>query len=316
MKIPVHKASEITPGEFGPVVAAMGNFDGVHRAHREICDRTVARARELGVPPIVYTFRPHPRRVLQGPEAVQELTTFEKRCELLGRAGIEVVVWSEFTREFSNLSPEEFVHHLLMEKLGIRAIYVGHDARFARNREGNYETLVREGKKHGFEAHQVDTIRIEDIEVSSSKIRELILGGDLRKANRLLGWTYTIEGKVVRGAGRGKQLGFPTANVESPNEVLPAIGIYATWTRVDDQWHPSATNVGRSPTFTEGEAPIRIEPYLIDFSGDLYGKKLEVAFVERIRGEEKFPGPEALRKRIIQDVERARKILADEEKPA
>ncbi|MEW6775565.1 MAG: bifunctional riboflavin kinase/FAD synthetase [Bdellovibrionota bacterium] len=310
----IYNTAELEDGQLGRTAVAIGSFDGVHMGHRVICQALIEKAHSLGVSSVAYTFDPHPRKVLQGPHATHLLTSFEKKCELLGSVGIDIVVWSEFTREFSEQTPAEFISRYLVGKLAIRHIFVGYDSHFAHNREGNFNTLVEMSQRFGFDVTRTEAILQDGLIVSSTQIRKYLESGEIEHANRFLGWEYAVSGTVVRGDARGKALGFPTANLRADAEVIPCEGVYATRTRVGERLHPSVTNVGRNPTFHRdaGATPLRVETHLIDYSGDLYGLPIEVAFVGRIRGETRFPGPDALKAQIARDVAAAREILARE----
>lgn len=309
-KLEVHNASHLQDGELGPAAIAIGNFDGVHLAHRVICEQLVDKAEELGVLPMVYTFQPHPRKVLQGPQAVCVLTTFEKKCDLLADLGVKVVVWSEFTREFSEQSPSEFVSRILVEKLRARHLFVGHDAHFARDRSGDFNTLAEMGERHGFGVSRTEAVMHDGLIVSSTQVRKLIESGEMRRANEFLGWQFSIPGTVVRGDRRGHTIGFPTANLKTEVEVFPDRGVYATLCEIHGRTIPGITNVGKNPTFNPeiDMVPLRIETHLFDFTGDLYGEEIEVTFLERIRGEQRFAGVDELKAQIQQDIHTARKI--------
>ena len=309
-QVEVHNASHLQSGELGPAAIAIGNFDGVHLAHRVICRQLVEKAEELGVLPVVYTFQPHPRKVLQGPQAVCVLTTFEKKCELLAETGVKVVVWSEFTREFSEQSPSEFISRVLVEKLCARHLFVGHDAHFARDRSGDFNTLVEMGERQGFGVSRTEAVMHDGLIVSSSQVRKFIESGEIRRANEFLGWQFSIPGTVVRGDQRGRTIGFPTANLETEVEVFPARGVYATCVNFQGRTVCGITNVGKNPTFNPeiDTVPLRIETNLFDFSGDLYGEHIEVVFLDRIRPEKRFGSADELKTQIEQDIYAARKI--------
>ncbi len=312
MSARIYNTAELSDGQLGPTVVAIGNFDGVHLAHRVICENLIAKAQDLKLPSVIYTFQPHPRKILEGPHAAKTLTTFEKKCRLLGELGVDTIVWSEFTREFSEQSPADFTIRMLVEKLRIRHIFVGHDSHFAHNRAGNFNVLVELGARYGFQVDRTEAVLHEGLIVSSSQIRHFLEAGEVARANRFLGWTYSVAGTVVRGAARGRAIGFPTANLETDAEILPAEGVYATWTRVGERAWPSVTNVGTNPTFQARGAPVRVETHLLQFSRDIYGLPAEVGFLDRIRGEERFSGPRALQSQIEKDVAAAKAVHARE----
>jgi len=309
-------------------VLTIGNFDGIHIGHRAILRTVTDRARTLDGEAVVYTFDPHPRKVLQGEGAPGLLTTTEQKLELLAAAQIDLVVLEPFTEEFARTSPESFVRDCVHARVAPREVYVGYDFHFGRDREGSMRTLTELAPRLGFAVTIIPEVTIGSRDVSSSRIRELLAAGDTEEAARLLGRPYAIRGRVVRGDQRGRTLGFPTANVAPETEVLPGHGVYAGRVRLLDEppeggAHPTeapaaargacfgaVTNVGRRPTFKPDDPPLA-ETHLLDFRGDLYGRRIEVAFESRLRDERRFAGPEALREQIARDVAEARRRLAD-----
>jgi riboflavin kinase/FMN adenylyltransferase len=296
-------------------VLTIGNFDGLHIGHRQILRTVIDRARARDGEAVVYTFDPHPRKVLQADRAPSLLTTTEQKLELLAAAQIDLVVLEPFTPEFAKTTPEEFVREHVHARIDPLEVYVGYDFHYGRDRAGSMKLLTELGPRLGFAVTIIPEVTIGGRDVSSSRIRELLAAGDVEEAKRMLGRSFAVRGGVIRGDQRGRTLGFPTANLAPENEVIPAHGVYAGHVRLLDEATPAAgarfaavTNVGRRPTFKEND-PALAEAHLLDFSGDLYGRRIEVSFEARLRGEERFPGPDALRAQIARDVEAARRKL-------
>ena len=289
-----------------PIVVALGNFDGVHLGHQAVLARAAEEARVAGGAVVAATFWPHPRSVLGRGEAPALLTTREGRREALLRYGADEVREIRFDRELSKKSPEEFVRDVLVGEIGAGEVVVGENFRFGHKAAGDFGDLRRLMREAGGDAQAVE-VRGEGGEISSTRIRSLISEGNVREAGRLLGRPYAVRGEVVVGDKRGRTIGFPTANVgPDPAVIVPARGVYACLVGVDGDGYPACTNVGVAPTFERGEH--RIEAYLLDFEGDLYGKTVEVLFLERIRGERRFSGVEELKAQIGRDVEEARRL--------
>jgi riboflavin kinase/FMN adenylyltransferase len=296
-------------------VLTIGNFDGVHIGHRAILRTVTDRARALDGEAVVYTFDPHPRKVLQGERAPALLTTTEQKLELLSAAQIDLVVLEPFTVEFARTEPETFVREHVHRRIAPLEVYVGYDFHFGRDREGSMRTLTEHGPRLGFAVTIIPEVTIGSRDVSSSRIRERLAEGEVGEAGLLLGRPFAVRGRVVAGDRRGRTLGFPTANLAPETEVLPGHGVYAGRARLlDDGERPAGsrfgavTNVGRRPTFGKDDPPLA-EVHLLDFAGDLYGRRLEVSFERRLREERRFPGPDALREQIARDVAQARRYL-------
>jgi riboflavin kinase/FMN adenylyltransferase len=296
-------------------VLTVGNFDGIHRGHRAILDTVVARAHDLAGEAVVYSFEPHPRKVLQPDRAPRLLTTLEQKLELLEEAGVDVTIVEPFTVGFSRTPAEVFVREIVHERIRPVEVYVGYDFHFGHDREGSMRMLTEMGPRLGFAVTIIPEVVVESGDVNSSRIRRLLLEGQVEAAGAMLGRPYTVRGRVARGEGRGRGLGFPTANLESENEVLPAAGVYAGRVRLLDEGNPppgailpAVTNVGTRPTFHDG-GHVLAEAHVIDFDGDLYGRRVEVSFSQRLRSERRFPDVEALRRQIAEDVAAARRSL-------
>lgn len=295
--------------KFPSPVVTLGNFDGVHLGHQAIFKKVVERAREIKGTSIAFTFEPHPLKVLAPERSPKLLNTFHAKMRLIEAAGVDVVICADFSRSFAEQNPEEFVRNVLRDRVGAREVYVGYDYAFGKGREGSIDFLKKMGEEYGFHVAVVDAVRVDGIVVSSSLVRELVSTGRVSEASRFLGRYYAIEGDVVPGARRGRTLSFPTANIHTPNELIPGYGVYAVLADVDGRRLKGAASIGVRPTF--GGGPASIEVYLFDFEGDLYGKKMEISFVERLRGEEKFPDVDALVRQMQKDVEQAREVLAN-----
>jgi riboflavin kinase/FMN adenylyltransferase len=292
-------------------VVALGTFDGVHLGHQVVLRRAVEEGRRRGVRVVAATFDPHPRAVL-GPRVQPKLlTTLELRREALLRYGADEVRAIRFDPDFSKKSPEEFVREVLIGEIGAEAVVVGENFRFGHRAAGDLEELERLMRSLGAEAYSV-LVRSGDEKagISSTRIRELVAGGEVEEAAKLLGRPYLLRGEVIVGDRRGRSIGFPTANVvPDPAVVVPARGVYAGFVRVGKAVHPACTNVGIAPTFERGKS--RVEAYLIGFEGDLYERVVDVSFVRRIRAEKRFSGVDQLKEQIARDVEEARRITND-----
>jgi riboflavin kinase/FMN adenylyltransferase len=289
-------------------VVTVGNFDGVHRGHQALIAAAVEWARSEGGTVVVLTFDPHPVRVLSPLQAPAALTTLDQKEELLSELGVDRVAVLPFTGATAALSPEAFARQVLFGALGARLVVVGESFRFGHRRAGDAATLRLLGGALGFSVRALPPVLLAGSPVSSSRVREAVLRGDVAKATALLGRAYFVDGTVVRGDGRGRSLGIPTANLSLENEILPGLGVYAARCRVPaGAWLPAVVNVGERPTFGGGEA--RVEAHVIDFAADLYGARLRLALHARLRGERRFAGPDALAAQIRTDIARARALF-------
>ncbi len=310
----IHGADAIRTPPLRPVVT-VGNFDGIHRGHQAILATVVERARALEGQAMVYTFEPHPRKVLHPDRAPGLLVTLEQKLELLESHGVDAVVVQPFSREFARTTAEQFVRGILHERVRPLEVYVGYDFHFGRDREGSMRMLTEMGPRLGFSVTIIPEVTVEEGDVNSTRIRELLGQGEVSRASGMLGRPYVVRGRVARGEQRGRGLGFPTANLEPENEVLPAAGVYAGWLELLDEGEPrrgsrwpAVTNVGRRPTFQE-LGTVVAEAHCIGFEGDLYGRRVDLSFVHHIREERRFEGEEALTAQIRADVEQARRLL-------
>ncbi len=284
---------------------ALGNFDGVHLGHQAL----FAEARRQGVPAAALTFQPHPGKVLQPDLAPKLITLLPRKLELFEAEGLAAALVQPFTREYARLTPADFEASLL-DELGARHLVVGHDFTYGTQRAGTVDTLLRAAAVRGAQVHRVAPVTVDGVVASSSKVREYILEGRVGAAQRLLGRPFDLDGTVVTGHGRGRGIGFPTANVDTQNELRPAAGVYAIRVRLRDEpsWRPGVANIGVKPTF--GGQEVTIEAHLLDFSGDLYGRDLRVQFLERLRAERRFGSVAELVGQIKRDVEAARAVIA------
>ncbi|MCI0573726.1 MAG: riboflavin biosynthesis protein RibF [Myxococcaceae bacterium] len=286
----------------------LGNFDGVHVGHQAL----FAEARRHA-PAAALTFWPHPGKVLQPELAPKLITVLPRKLELMEGAGLSAVVVQPFSLEYARTEPAEFEASVL-DVIGARHLVVGHDFTYGRMRAGTVDTLREAARRRGAELHVVPPVTVDGVVASSTKVREYILEGRVGAAHRLLGRYFDLDGTVVPGQGRGRGIGFPTANVDTQNELRPGAGVYAVRVQflgqpeLERAWHPGAANIGVKPTF--GGTEVTIEVHLLDFSGDLYGKDLRVQFVEWLRGEQRFGSVTELIGQIKRDVELARTVIA------
>ena len=296
------------PPKWHQPVLALGNFDGLHRGHMKIVDRVRRRAGERGRTPAAMTFDPHPPRVLRPDTAPQLLMTKEQKIEALARSGMQGVAVVRFTHDLSLWDPEMFVRAVLVEWLHVAEVWVGANFLFGHDRAGTFSVLRSLGARYLFRAEKIDPVRYKDFVVSSTRVRRLVSEGRVDEAGALLGHHYFIDGTVGRGAGRGRELGFPTANLVTPNELLPPAGVYATTTTIGDVVHPSITNIGTRPTFGDVDR-IVIETHIFDVDRDLYDTSLRLSFVQRMRDERPFPDADTLRAQIEADCRSARRLF-------
>jgi riboflavin kinase/FMN adenylyltransferase len=286
----------------------VGNFDGTHRGHQALIAGALTWARAQGGTVVVLTFDPHPARILTPLRAPAALTTLDQKEEILAGLGVDRLAVLPFTAATAQLSPDAFARQVLAGALGARLVVVGESFRFGHRRAGDAATLRLLGETLGFSVRTVPPVLHAGSPVSSSRARQAVLRGDMSEATALLGRAFFVDGTVVRGDGRGRSLGIPTANVSSENEILPGRGVYAGRSRVSTgAWIPAVVNVGERPTFG-GDGPV-IEAHLIDFAADLYGTRMRLEFRARLRAERRFPGPDALVAQIRADIARARALL-------
>ncbi len=289
-------------------VVALGNFDGVHLGHRAILKAAIDRAHGARGKAFALTFDPLPAKVLAPQRAPQMLMTTEDKLEYLRDSGLDGVLVLPFDLALSRLTPRDFVHDYLLAKLGVEAVVVGHSVSFGHKRAGNAAVMVELGHDFGFETVVVGPVKVGGVEVSSTKVREVIGAGDLSQAARLLGRYHFLRGPVIHGRERGRTIGFPTANLDSQTECVPPDGVYATRVVLPEGAYPSITNIGMRPTFQESARSI--EAHIFDFNRDIYDRTIRLEIVERVRPERKFESAAALGQQITLDLKRAKEILA------
>ncbi len=287
--------------------ATIGNFDGVHVGHKKIIAAVKEEAKQKGLSSCVITFHPHPQKVLQNID-IPLLVPIRERLKLLEKEGVEVVACYTFTKDIAKIPAKDFVTDILIGKLNLKHLIVGPGFSFGRKREGNLDLLDKMGKEYDFDTEVVETALIDGEIVSSTAIRNLVREGNMVKAGKFLGYNFYIEGQVKEGERRGRQIGFPTANLDTDWDILPKVGVYATLAHVDGIVLNSITNVGYRPTFGNNE--LVIETHIFNFNEDIYKKRIEVEFVDRVRDEQKFNGPQALVEQIKKDVDRVNVILS------
>jgi len=286
--------------------ATIGIFDGVHIGHKEIIRLVREDARKKGISSCVITFHPHPQKVLRGSN-IPLIVPLRERLRLLEKEGLDITVCYNFTKDFAQISAKDFVKDILVQKLHVKSVFVGPDFFFGRKREGNTNLLESMGMTYNFETQIVQPVFLDDEPISSTAIRALVENGMVRKAGRFLGDHFYIEGRIKQGERRGRQLGFPTANLDTDWELLPKKGVYVTWAQLEGKRFKSITNVGVRPTFDANQ--LLIETHILDFSDDVYGKAMRIEFIERLRDERRFESVQGLVAEISRDVERAKAIF-------
>jgi riboflavin kinase / FMN adenylyltransferase len=305
----VFRSLEEIPAGFGPTVAAVGNFDGVHMGHRAILAAAAAEARNTGTRSVAITFDPHPEQFLRPARAPRLITPLPERLRLIGETGIDAALVLTFDAALARLSPREFAQRTLIEALGVRAVHEGQNFRFGRGAIAGVLELASLGKELGFSVHVQDAVRVRGLEVSSSAVRKLIGAGDIRRARWMLGRPFAVLSTPAPGRGIGSRLLVPTVNLARYDGLLPAFGVYVTRLKVDGRVFQSVTNVGNRPTF--GEPSFAVESHILDFEPVELNEKtpLEVEFLMRVRGEREWPSPEALKAQIFKDVARAKRYF-------
>ena len=297
---------------FKNAVITIGNFDGVHLGHQALFHEVIEKAEAINGTSIVMTFEPHPVRVLKQNGNLSLITVYEQKIELIENSGVDVLICVPFTREFATLSAKDFVQDLLLKSIGMKVIVVGKDYTFGRNREGDIDLLKTYAKNLGFEVIVADWIQTSKNwpgRISSTRTRELVMAGKVDEAQKLLGRYYQIRGKVASGRNRGgRLLGFPTANILLQNELCPKNGIYAVTVECSGKIYQGVANIGFSPTFDDHI--FSVEVHILDFNKNIYGQKIRINFVQRIRGEKKFSSISELSDQINKDTVRARNILS------
>ena len=304
----VFEGIESITKDYRGALVTIGNFDGVHLSHQHICGKLAAEAKSAGQKSLVITFDPHPKMILHpNIRPFYLITTRAEKMNLLASCGVDATVIITFDQHYARTTAQQFVQDFLWNKLAITKIIIGHDYTFGQARQGNDAYLKTQGRKLGFSVEVIKAFKIDDEIVSSTLIRNYILAGDVRTAAKLMGRYYNVAGAVGSGAGRGAGLGYPTANIEPEKELLPPPGIYAAFVMVDGHQYMGALNIGAKPTFEDYTSTFEV--FLLDYTGDLRGKKINVLFVEKLRDIVKFDGPESLKRQIAADVEKTKEIL-------
>jgi len=299
--------------QFTRACLTIGNFDGVHRGHQELFAEVVAKAIQKEGTSIAITFDPHPLQVLL-PGGMKLISTYEQKVELIARSGIDVLLVLPFTKEFAKTTAETFVADLLVKKLGVTELVVGYDYAFGKGRSGNIDFLKRQGEIFGFPVTVVEQFFVEDVPVSSTRIRDMVRNGEMKAASILLGRYYQIRGTVQVGKQRGgKVIGFPTANLKfNEEDLVPRHGVYVTQVICEGKCYGGVLNIGYNPTF--GEEKLVAETHIFDFNKDIYGKPIKVNLLKFLRSEKKYSGPKELAEQIAKDVLLAKEILAGQHK--
>ncbi|MGB0064180.1 MAG: bifunctional riboflavin kinase/FAD synthetase [Terracidiphilus sp.] len=297
------------PAGFGPTVAAVGNFDGVHRGHREILGAVVAEARAMGARAVAVTFEPHPEQVLRPTLAPKLITPQAERMRWLAETGIDAVLVLPFDEALKNLSPRAFVEQILVGALHVRSMHEGRNFRFGHSAAAGVEELAAMGAELGFRVHAHEAVRVRGMEVSSSAIRALVTAGDVRRARWLLGRPFAVLSTQARGRGIGTRLLVPTVNLAAYDGLLPAFGVYITRLKINDRTFQAVTNIGNRPTF--GEPSFAIESHILDFEPMEMNEEtpIDLEFLMRLRGEIQWPSPEALKAQIFKDVARTKRYF-------
>ena len=289
-------------------IITLGNFDGLHLGHQELIRKIIHRAKETGGLSMVVTFRPHPLKILAPEKCPPLISIYEEKIELLDKLGIDVLVKIPFTLDFSAMEPRAFVKDILVDLLGAKEIFVGSNYRFGKGRKGNIQMLRDLGKELGFIVREVEQVSLNSEVISSTRIRQLLINGDVEHAAKLLGRPYALCGVVIKGDGRGKGLGFPTANLAPRHSLIPSNGVYAVRLLVRDKYYDGIVNIGLRPTFDAKS--MAIEVHIFDFNEDIYGEEMTVYFANKIREEKKFDSADSLIGQITKDISAAKTILA------
>jgi riboflavin kinase / FMN adenylyltransferase len=299
--------------EFSPdfkVVLTLGTFDGVHIGHQSIVRQLNKNAQKIGGESVLLTFYPHPRYVIfPDDQKLKLLTTIEERSQMLENYGLDHLIIQEFTPEFSRIKSVNFVRDVLVNKLKVNKLIIGYDHHFGRNREGNFQELANLSDLYGYEIQKIEPQRHQDVSVSSSKIRKLILEDEIKTASDYLGHLFCLKGKIVKGKQIGRSIGYPTANILIDNKwkLLPTDGSYAVWAEVDGQKYKAMMNIGFNPTFPPDKRTVEV--HILDFNEDIYGKEMRVSVVQKLRNEKKFNSVGELKKTLEIDENKVRNIL-------
>ncbi|HBQ24810.1 MAG TPA: bifunctional riboflavin kinase/FAD synthetase [Syntrophomonas sp.] len=296
--------------EAKPIYLALGNFDGLHKGHQKLISEAVTAARDGDGIAAAFVFEPHPIKVLFPERAPKLLVTAQHKAELMEKLGLDLLIYNSFTLAISKCSPEEFVQHILIEKLNIKQAFVGFNYTFGYRGVGTPELLQELGKNHGFGVKVISPVEVDCKVVSSSLIRKALEAGDIKQARSMLGYDPMLEGHVIEGERRGRTIGFPTANLAVSSELnVPGKGVYAARAQIQERIFQAVVNIGSKPTFHE-EYPVSIEAHLIDFHEDIYGEKMRLYFIDKIRDERRFNNVEELVGQISRDRDKAKQIAA------
>jgi len=293
-----------------PTVLTIGTFDGVHLGHQKIIERVVTTARQEGLLATIFTFFPHPRMVVQHDKSLKLIHTLEEKKQLLQRLGVDLLVVQPFNEAFAQLTAEEFVSTILVQHLNVKKVIIGYDHRFGRNRTANINDMRLFGEKYGFAVEEISVQEVDEVSVSSTKIREALNKGDVTTAEHYLGTPYSLTGTVVHGLKLGRTLGYPTANIQVTEDykLIPKDGVYVVYSYIGGQKVYGMMSIGKNPTI-EGKGA-SIEVYFFDFNGDLYDRELTIYFVKYLREERKFSSVALLKKQLQDDETTARKAIA------
>jgi riboflavin kinase/FMN adenylyltransferase len=296
-----------TREDFTAPVVTIGSYDGLHLGHQAIIKRVIELAREAKGEAVVLTFEPHPVKFLHPELHIPLITPYRKKMLLLAQFGVDVTINLPFSENIARMSAEEFIREIVQRRIAPCQVVVGFNFTFGKGRTGSPEELKKIGERLGFGVEIIPPFQVAGEVVSSTRIRDLIVRGDIKEANRMLGSNFFMLGKVIHGHARGKGLGFPTANLEITQDLYPKDGVYAATVMVDERTYDGVLNIGTNPTF--GDEQLAVEVFLFDYQGDLYGKELQVALVDKLRDEQTFPSADALVRQMKQDIHRAKEIL-------
>lgn len=294
--------------KFKDIVLTIGNFDGLHIGHQKILKKVIERARAKDGTSAVLTFEPHPAKVLHPSQGLRIITPFREKARLIDALGIDLLLCLTFDRKIADMEAEDFIRDVIVERIGATEVIIGHNYRFGRKKKGTIELLRRRERRYGFRTIVIRSKILSGTIVSSSRIRDLISHGKVQEASHLLGRPYMIEGRVIKGKGRGARLlNIPTANLETDYELIPAKGVYVVKVGIDNSIYGGVMNIGENPTFCNGS--LSLEVHILDFSGDLLESTIRVSFLNRLRGEKRFSDIENLRRAILNDINSARRYL-------
>lgn len=289
------------------IVVGLGNFDGIHLGHQKLINDLVTKAQAVGGTPTVFTFVPHPMKVLKPEDAPPMILPLNVKRRMFADFGVEVLLWIPFTNDFASMSPKDFIVDILHQNMGVRAVYIGYNHTFGHQGKGTPELLRHYGDNLGFDVEILEPVQVNGQTVSSTFIRSLLADGEIAEAAKYLGYHPFIEGEVVYGERRGSTLGFPTANLNVDTKLsIPANGVYSVKVKVDNRIFWGVTNIGTKPTFHGNACTRTVEAHLLDFSGNLYGKKINVCFIRRLRDEKRFNSVDELVEQIHKDIYEAR----------